>query len=83
VDTSHIASFSPVDISLMAYSEYHMPRRLTSVSFPFRAKSVGMANAGAVSKALNRLESHDLVYEVDGEYRFGDSFFRQWILKNG
>ena len=46
-------------------------------------KRVGMANAGAVSKALKRLESHDLVYEVDGEYRFGDSFFRQWILKDG
>ena len=44
-------------------------------------KCVGMANAGAVSKALKRLEDHDLVHATDGGYRFGDSFFRQWILK--
>jgi DNA-binding MarR family transcriptional regulator len=39
-----------------------------------------MANAGAVSKAIKRLEDHGLIYEMDGEHRFGDSFFRQWIL---
>ena len=44
-------------------------------------KRVGMTNAGAVSKALKRLEAHDLVHETAGGYRFGDSFFRQWILK--
>ena len=45
-------------------------------------KAAGMANAGAVRKALLRLEDNDLVYQVDGEYRFTDSFFRQWLLKN-
>lgn len=43
-------------------------------------RRVGMANAGAVSKAIKRLEDHGLIYEMDGEHRFGDSFFRQWIL---
>ncbi len=45
-------------------------------------RRVGMANAGAVSKAVGRLEDHGLIYEMDGEHRFGDSFFRQWILGN-
>ena len=45
-------------------------------------RRVGMANAGAVSKAIKRLQDHDLIYEINGEHRFGDSFFRQWILRS-
>ena len=45
-------------------------------------RRVGMANAGAVSKAIKRLQDHDLIYEINGGYRFGDSFFRQWILRS-
>lgn len=45
-------------------------------------KLVGMANTGAVSKAVKRLEDHDLVHAMGDGYRFGDSFFRQWILKS-
>jgi hypothetical protein len=41
-----------------------------------------MANAGAVSKAIKRLQDHDLIYEINGEHRFGDSFFRQWVLRS-
>jgi hypothetical protein len=35
---------------------------------------------GKLGKAIKRLEDHGLIYEMDGEHRFGDSFFRQWIL---
>ena len=45
-------------------------------------KRVGIANTGAVSKAVKRLEDHDLVHATDDGYRFGDSFFRQWILRS-
>ena len=36
----------------------------------------------AVSKAVKRLEDNALIYEINGEHRFGDSFFRQWILRS-
>lgn len=44
-------------------------------------KGVGIPNAGAVRKALKRLEDNDLVYAIDGEYRFTDSFFKEWVLR--
>ena len=46
-------------------------------------KNVGIPNAGAVRKALQRLEANDLVYVMDGEYRFTDSFFKEWVVRNG
>ena len=46
-------------------------------------KNVGIPNAGAVRKALQRLEANDLVYSMDGEYRFTDSFFKEWVIRNG
>ena len=46
-------------------------------------KNIGIPNAGAVRKALKRLEDNDLVYAVDGEYRFTDSFFKEWVVRNG
>ena len=46
-------------------------------------KNVGIPNAGAVRKALQRLEANDLVYAMDGEYRFTDSFFKEWVVRNG
>ena len=46
-------------------------------------KNVGIPNAGAVRKALQRLEANDLVYAIDGEYRFTDSFFKEWVIRNG
>jgi len=44
--------------------------------------AVGLANAGAVRKAVQRLEANDLVYEHEGSYRFNDSFFRAWVLES-
>ena len=41
-----------------------------------------MGKTSLVRKAVGRLEDHGLIYEMDGEHRFGDSFFRQWILGN-
>ena len=46
-------------------------------------RNVGIPNAGAVRKALMRLVDNDLVYDLDGEYRFTDSFFKEWIVRNG
>ena len=46
-------------------------------------RNIGIPNAGAVRKALKRLEDNDLVYAVDGEYRFTDSFFKEWVIRNG
>ena len=46
-------------------------------------RNVGISNAGAVRKALMRLEDNDLVYALDGEYRFTDSFFKEWVVRNG
>ena len=44
-------------------------------------RRIGVTNAGAVKKALARLEEHDLVYASGGKYKFTDSFFRQWVLQ--
>lgn len=46
-------------------------------------RNVGIPNAGAVRKALKRLEDNDLVYAIEGEYRFTDSFFKEWVIRNG
>lgn len=45
-------------------------------------QTVGIANAGAVHKAVKRLVANDLIYEVDGKYRFTDSFFRAWVKQS-
>ena len=59
---------------LAAYSE----ARVYSAEF---LRKVGMANAGAVRKALKRLEDLDIIYMLNKNFRFGDSFFRQWVIK--
>ena len=41
-----------------------------------------MGKTSLVRKAVKRLEDNDLIYEINGEHRFGDSFFRQWILRS-
>ena len=45
-------------------------------------RNIGIPNAGAVRKALKRLEDNDLVYAFNGEYRFTDSFFKEWVCRN-
>lgn len=44
-------------------------------------RNIGIPNAGAVRKAVKRLEDNDLIYVLDGKYRFTDSFFKEWILR--
>lgn len=46
-------------------------------------KAVGHMNASAVRKAVQRLVATSLLYEVDGEYRFFNPFFRHWLLQKG
>lgn len=73
-----VSMLTPVQLKVLRGLAAYPKARVFSADF---LKRMGMANAGAVSKALKRLENHDLVHYADGEYRFGDSFFRQWILK--
>lgn len=72
-----ISSLTPLQLSVLRGLAAYPKARVYGAGF---LKTVGMANAGGVRKALQRLEDNDLVYAVDGEYRFCDSFFRQWIL---
>lgn len=72
-----ISALTPLQLSVLRGLAAYPKARVYGAGF---LKTVGMANAGGVRKALQRLEDNDLVYAVDGEYRFCDSFFRQWIL---
>lgn len=41
-----------------------------------------VANTASVKRALNALCSADLVYCLDGEYKFVSPFFREWIKRS-
>lgn len=41
----------------------------------------GIKNVGSVTRALKRLVDDDLVYEYQGEWKFTNPFFREWILR--
>ncbi len=74
-----ISRLTPLQTTVLRSLAAYPKARVYGAEF---LKVAGMANAGAVRKALLRLEDNDLVYQVDGEYRFTDSFFRQWLLKS-
>ena len=38
-------------------------------------------NAASVKKAVAKLERENIIYNYDGEYRFGSPFFCEWILR--
>ncbi len=42
--------------------------------------AAGIAQPSSVSRALNRLGEHGLVYDTDQGYRFFSPFFRTWLL---
>jgi len=43
-------------------------------------RHVGVANAGSVRKSIMRLVTLDILYWIDGEYRFCNPFFKAWIV---
>ena len=40
-----------------------------------------VVNAASVKKAVAKLERENIIYNYDGEYRFGSPFFREWLLR--
>jgi len=51
-----------------------------SVSF---LKSAGFNNPSTVRRAIKRLMNLNILYQVAGEYRFINPFFRAWLLHKG
>ena len=51
-----------------------------SVSF---MKFAGFNNPSTVRRAINRLLNLNILYQVSGEYRFINPFFRAWLLSKG
>ena len=43
---------------------------------------VGVRNAGSVRKALLRMVDLDVLYLKDGDYRFGNPFFKAWLREH-
>ena len=41
----------------------------------------GVKNVGSVTRALNRLKDEELVYEFQGEWKFTNPFFREWLIR--
>ena len=41
----------------------------------------GVKNVGSVTRALNRLKDDELVYEFQGEWKFTNPFFREWLIR--
>jgi len=39
----------------------------------------GVRNVGSVTRAVNRLKEEELVYEYEGEWKFTNPFFREWL----
>jgi len=39
----------------------------------------GVKNVGSVTRAVNRLTDEELVYEFEGEWKFTNPFFREWL----
>ena len=74
-----VSMLTPVQLRVLQGLALHPKSRVFGAEF---LKSVGMANAGAVSKALKRLVDHNLVHETESGYRFDDSFFRAWVLRS-
>ena len=42
--------------------------------------SNGVRNVGSVTRAVNRLKDEEFVYEFEGEWKFTNPFFREWLL---
>ena len=40
----------------------------------------GIKNVGSVTKAIRRLVEDELIFEYEGEYRFENPFFKDWLL---
>ena len=38
-------------------------------------------SAASVKKAVAKLERENIIYNYDGEYRFGSPFFCEWLLR--
>ena len=73
-----VSVLSPMQVRVLRGIAVNSGARVYGADF---MKRIGVTNAGAVKKALTRLEEQDLVYMVEGKYKFTDSFFRQWVLK--
>ena len=41
----------------------------------------GIKNVGSVTKAIRRLIEDEFVFEYEGEYRFENPFFKDWLLR--
>jgi len=39
----------------------------------------GVKNVGSVTRAINRLKAEELVYEFEGEWKFTNPFFCEWL----
>lgn len=53
-------------------------REILSGSF---LEAAQVFNAASVKKAVAKLERENIIYNYDGEYRFGSPFFCEWILR--
>ena len=73
-----VSSLTPLQLKVLRGLAEYPRARVYGADF---LRKVGMANAGAVRKAIKRLEDIDVICFQEGEYRFGDSFFRQWIIR--
>ena len=40
-----------------------------------------LGGAASVKKAVAKLERENIIYNCDGEYRFGSPFFSEWLLR--
>ena len=74
-----VSSLTPLQLKVLHGLAEHPKSRVYGAEF---LRKIGMPNAGAVRKAIKRLEDLAIICSQEGEYRFGDSFFRQWIIKN-
>ena len=45
-------------------------------------KKYNLGSASSVQRALERIQREEILEKINGEYKFGDVFFKRWILVN-
>ena len=73
-----LSRLTPIQASVLTGLADPAHSRLFSGEF---MSANGVKNVGSVTRALNRLKDDELVYEFQGEWKFTNPFFREWLIR--
>ena len=66
----------------MPFSTTARERKATMNPFKYGCTNAAQVfSTASVKKAVVKLERENIIYNYDGEYRFGNPFFCEWLLR--